>query len=90
MRRTRAWRRHQFIKKRKRELRYINGLCEPWGENGWDERLEENKESLRKGGLKRHWIIRSWRDDPWFWWLVKDKKKKKDRPLDKEWKSWYD
>ena len=90
MQRTRDWRRHQFLKRRKQQLRFINTRCAPCGEHGWDERIAENKEELKKGGLKRHWLIRYHRDDPWFWWLVEDKKKKKDRPLDKEWESWYD
>jgi len=90
MQRTRAWRRSQFLKRRSRDRRLINSVVQPYGEETLEENYAQNDDAIRKGGYQRSGMCRNWRDGPWFDWLQKDKKKKKDRPLDKEWKAWYD
>jgi len=90
MYRTRDWRRHQFEKRRRRDERLMNAFCPPSGMQDADNCIAENKEAVKKGGFARSWWVQYYRNDPWWQWLQEDKKKKKDRPLDKELEAWYD
>ena len=93
MQRTRDWRRNEFVKHRKRDLRLMNAFSQPICTETREENLIKNYEAIRKGGWKRSYMCRYWHGEMILWGRrARDYriKHKGPQPLDKELEAWYD
>src|SRR5688500_15314475 len=90
MQRTRDWRRHQFLKRRKKDLDFV---CARFDYTAHDhtreERRQEIADELRKGGFRRSYFP-FWLRDEWWFESNREHRLRYKIPLDKELDAWYD
>lgn len=90
MQRTRDWRRHQFLKRRKRQLDFVSARFDYTAYNlTREDRREEIADELRKGGF-RHSYFPYWLRDEWWFESNRKHRLRYLLPLDKELEAWYD